>query len=144
MDDELTCLFVWDRSRELIKSAILDNDFMKNLELGQIREIVDCMYPVDVPRGHVVCQEGDVGSVVYVTSGQSLWAPPTFSPAFLSPGRFFFPPPPSVPRSPEMAPLPPRLWGLKKKHGNAASEWASDCSVEMDALIDAVHVWIDI
>jgi len=57
-----------DRSRELIKSAILDNDFMKNLELGQIREIVDCMYPVDVPRGHVVCQEGDVGSIVYVTS----------------------------------------------------------------------------
>ena len=58
------------RSRELIKSAILDNDFMKNLELGQIREIVDCMYPVEVPCGQVICQEGDVGSIVYVTSGQ--------------------------------------------------------------------------
>ncbi|XP_046630491.1 cGMP-dependent protein kinase, isozyme 2 forms cD4/T1/T3A/T3B isoform X1 [Neodiprion virginianus] len=55
-----------DRSRELIKAAILDNDFMKNLELTQIREIVDCMYPVSFPAGSVIIREGDVGSIVFV------------------------------------------------------------------------------
>ncbi|OXU24925.1 cGMP-dependent protein kinase, isozyme 2 forms cD4/T1/T3A/T3B isoform X2 [Nasonia vitripennis] len=54
------------RSRELIKAAILDNDFMKNLELTQIREIVDCMYPVTFPAGHIIIREGDVGSIVFV------------------------------------------------------------------------------
>ncbi|CAL1674649.1 unnamed protein product [Lasius platythorax] len=54
------------RSRELIKTAILDNDFMKNLELTQIREIVDCMYPVTFPVGSIIIKEGDVGSIVFV------------------------------------------------------------------------------
>lgn len=57
------------RSRELIKSAILDNDFMKNLEMTQIREIVDCMYPVEYAAGSLIIKEGDVGSIVYVMEG---------------------------------------------------------------------------
>lgn len=58
------------RSRELIKSAILDNDFMKNLESAQIREIVDCMYPVEYKAGSLIIKEGDVGSIVYVMEGK--------------------------------------------------------------------------
>ncbi|CAK9820004.1 cGMP-dependent protein kinase 1 [Anthophora quadrimaculata] len=58
------------RSRELIKVAILDNDFMKNLELTQIREIVDCMYPVTFSAGSTIIREGDVGSIVYVMEGE--------------------------------------------------------------------------
>lgn len=58
-----------ERSRDLIKAAILGNDFMKNLELAQIREIVDCMYPVDYPRGSLIIKEGDVGSIMYVMEG---------------------------------------------------------------------------
>uniref|UniRef100_A0A3B5L062 cGMP-dependent protein kinase n=1 Tax=Xiphophorus couchianus TaxID=32473 RepID=A0A3B5L062_9TELE len=54
------------RSKELIKEAILDNDFMKNLELSQIQEIVDCMYPVDYGKDACIIKEGDVGSVVFV------------------------------------------------------------------------------
>ncbi|KAK7791456.1 hypothetical protein R5R35_001379 [Gryllus longicercus] len=54
------------KSRELIKAAILDNDFMKNLEITQIREIVDCMYPVEYAAGALIIKEGDVGSIVYV------------------------------------------------------------------------------
>ncbi|XP_033608588.1 cGMP-dependent protein kinase, isozyme 2 forms cD4/T1/T3A/T3B isoform X3 [Cryptotermes secundus] len=54
------------KSRELIKSAILDNDFMKNLEMTQIREIVDCMYPVEYAAGSLIIKEGAVGSIVYV------------------------------------------------------------------------------
>ncbi|XP_052768823.1 cGMP-dependent protein kinase 1-like isoform X2 [Mya arenaria] len=53
-------------SKELIKRAILDNDFMKNLELSQIHDIVDCMHPVDFSKGSVIIKEGDVGSLVYV------------------------------------------------------------------------------
>ncbi|XP_031619272.1 cGMP-dependent protein kinase, isozyme 2 forms cD4/T1/T3A/T3B isoform X2 [Contarinia nasturtii] len=55
-----------ERSRELIKSAILDNDFMKNLDMNQIREIVDCMYPVQYAAKSLIIKEGDVGSIVYV------------------------------------------------------------------------------
>lgn len=63
-------LFVsFSSSRELIKSAILDNDFMKNLEMTQIREIVDCMYPVEYAAGSLIIKEGDVGSIVYVMEG---------------------------------------------------------------------------
>uniref|UniRef100_A0A672FPD9 cGMP-dependent protein kinase n=1 Tax=Salarias fasciatus TaxID=181472 RepID=A0A672FPD9_SALFA len=53
-------------SKELIKDAILDNDFMKNLELSQIQEIVDCMYPVDYGKDACIIREGDVGSLVFV------------------------------------------------------------------------------
>jgi cGMP-dependent protein kinase len=55
-----------ESSRELIKAAILDNDFMKNLEMTQIREIVDCMYPEAYKTGSIIIKEGDVGSIVYV------------------------------------------------------------------------------
>ncbi|XP_054454619.1 cGMP-dependent protein kinase 1-like isoform X2 [Anoplopoma fimbria] len=54
------------QSKEMIKDAILDNDFMKNLELSQIQEIVDCMYPVDYGKDACIIKEGDVGSLVYV------------------------------------------------------------------------------
>ncbi|XP_074647310.1 cGMP-dependent protein kinase 1-like [Tubulanus polymorphus] len=54
------------RSKDLIKNAILDNDFMKNLEMSQIREIVDCMYPVSYKQGKKIIEEGEVGSLVYV------------------------------------------------------------------------------
>lgn len=57
------------RSKDLIKEAILDNDFMKNLELSQIQEIVDCMYPVEYGKDSCIIKEGDVGSLVYVMEG---------------------------------------------------------------------------
>ena len=58
------------RSRKLIKSAIMDNDFMKNLESAQIKEIVDCMYPMEYAKGSLIIKEGDVGSIVYVMEGE--------------------------------------------------------------------------
>ncbi|KAL0274711.1 UNVERIFIED_CONTAM: hypothetical protein PYX00_002774 [Menopon gallinae] len=60
------------KSRELIKAAILDNDFMKNLEMTQIRETVDCMYPVEYAAGSLIIKEGDVGSIVYVMEGKAI------------------------------------------------------------------------
>lgn len=43
---------------------------MKNLELTQIREIVDCMYPEHYKAGSLIIKEGDVGSIVYVLEGE--------------------------------------------------------------------------
>lgn len=56
-------------TRDLIKQAILDNDFMKNLDTGQILAIVECMYPVEYSCDDVIIEEGDVGSIVYVMEG---------------------------------------------------------------------------
>merc|ERR1712241_775914 len=55
-----------EKSKTLIRSAIMDNDFMKNLEPQQISEIVDCMYPMEYAKGALIIKEGDVGSIVYV------------------------------------------------------------------------------
>lgn len=55
---------------KLIIHTLLDNDFMKNLEGTQIREIVDCMYPVQYAAGSLIIKEGDVGSIVYVMEGE--------------------------------------------------------------------------
>lgn len=46
---------------------------MKNLESTQIREIVDCMYPVQYAGGSLIIKEGDVGSIVYVMEGECLF-----------------------------------------------------------------------
>ena len=42
---------------------------MKNLEMAQIREIVDCMFPVNYERGKLIITEGDVGSSMFVMEG---------------------------------------------------------------------------
>jgi len=42
---------------------------MKNLEMAQIHEIVDCMYPVRYAAGSLIIEEGAVGSIVYVMEG---------------------------------------------------------------------------
>merc|ERR1719392_251546 len=55
-----------ERAGELIRGAIMDNDFMKNLETSQIKEIVDCMYPMEYAKGSLIIKEGDIGSIVYV------------------------------------------------------------------------------
>uniref|UniRef100_A0A1I8M0W3 cAMP-dependent protein kinase type II-alpha regulatory subunit n=1 Tax=Musca domestica TaxID=7370 RepID=A0A1I8M0W3_MUSDO len=69
-EDKLMKIPKCAKSRELIKSAILDNDFMKNLDITQIREIVDCMYPVKYAAKSLIIKEGDVGSIVYVMEGE--------------------------------------------------------------------------
>ncbi|XP_077999014.1 cGMP-dependent protein kinase 1-like isoform X2 [Glandiceps talaboti] len=56
------------RSKQLIKDAILDNDFTKNLDASQIREIVDCMYPKTFQKGQLVIKEGDAGAHFYVAA----------------------------------------------------------------------------
>ncbi|KAL3877805.1 hypothetical protein ACJMK2_035452 [Sinanodonta woodiana] len=56
------------RSKQLIKDAVLDNDFLKNLESTQIREVVECMYEKPVKAGHYIIREGDAGQDLYVAA----------------------------------------------------------------------------
>ena len=50
----------------------MENDFLKNLDGGQVREIVDSMYPREFERGSFVIREGDAGIQNY-NEMKSLW-----------------------------------------------------------------------
>lgn len=56
------------RSKQLIKEALLDNDFLKNLEPAQVREVVDSMYSERYKQGCLVVREGDAGRHLYVSA----------------------------------------------------------------------------
>lgn len=45
---------------------------MKHFSAEQLRQIVECMYPVEFKKEAVIIREGDVGSRVYVLEGLSL------------------------------------------------------------------------
>jgi hypothetical protein len=45
----------------LIKDAVMENDFLKNLDATQVREIVESMYPREFEKGSYVIREGDAG-----------------------------------------------------------------------------------
>jgi len=49
----------------------MDNNFLKNLDTTQVREIVDCVYERKVKTGQFVIKEGDPGQHFYVAAGQS-------------------------------------------------------------------------
>uniref|UniRef100_A0A146L1V6 cGMP-dependent protein kinase n=2 Tax=Lygus hesperus TaxID=30085 RepID=A0A146L1V6_LYGHE len=56
------------RSKQLIKGALLENDLLKNLEPGQMREMVDCMYTRECVKGSFLIKEGEAGSHLYVSA----------------------------------------------------------------------------
>lgn len=66
-----TVFLLYFRSKQIIRDAILDNNFLKNLDSIQVREIVDCMYEKRVKTGQYVIREGEAGQHLYVTAGQS-------------------------------------------------------------------------
>ncbi|CAG7720177.1 unnamed protein product [Allacma fusca] len=55
-----------DRSKELIKSAILDNDFLRHLDPSRVNELVDCMYAEEYVENAIIIREGSPGSTLYV------------------------------------------------------------------------------
>lgn len=56
------------RSKQLIRDALMENDFLKNMVSSQVREIVDCMYSEVFPRDSLVIREGDPGNHFYVSA----------------------------------------------------------------------------
>uniref|UniRef100_A0A5K3FFP6 Cyclic nucleotide-binding domain-containing protein n=1 Tax=Mesocestoides corti TaxID=53468 RepID=A0A5K3FFP6_MESCO len=60
------------KTREILNQAILENDFMRNLDTTQVVELVECMYSVNFASGNTIIREGELGSVVYVMEGESM------------------------------------------------------------------------
>ncbi|XP_015595455.1 cGMP-dependent protein kinase 1 [Cephus cinctus] len=56
------------RSRRQIKRAILENEFLGNLEENQVEALVSAMYPKQIPPNTQVIREGDIGSHLYVSA----------------------------------------------------------------------------
>uniref|UniRef100_A0A3B5AA13 cGMP-dependent protein kinase n=1 Tax=Stegastes partitus TaxID=144197 RepID=A0A3B5AA13_9TELE len=54
------------RSQRLIQAAFLKNDLLQNLDEGEIRAIITCMYRSTINQGCYVIQEGTVGAQAYV------------------------------------------------------------------------------
>ena len=66
------------RSAELIRMALLGNEFLRHLDPGQMKEIAECCQPLAVGPGCLIIREGDAGSLVYVMEGRySLYVLPT-------------------------------------------------------------------
>ncbi|XP_063862359.1 uncharacterized protein LOC135101919 isoform X4 [Scylla paramamosain] len=63
------------RSKDLLRQAILENDFLKNLEIGQVKEIVESMYSVTYEEGSLIIKEGDIGSMLYIMEAAALSLP---------------------------------------------------------------------
>ncbi|EDV21557.1 uncharacterized protein TRIADDRAFT_30166, partial [Trichoplax adhaerens] len=54
--------------RQLIRRVILENDFMKHLQMPQVQEIVKCMYPCTFNESDIIIREGEYGNRLYVTA----------------------------------------------------------------------------
>ncbi|XP_056275732.1 cGMP-dependent protein kinase 1 isoform X2 [Pseudoliparis swirei] len=71
--DPMTLAMVSHRScdkspavQRLIRSSFLRNDLLKNLDEGEIRTIISCMYPTTITQGCHIIQEGANGAQAYV------------------------------------------------------------------------------
>merc|ERR1711879_928950 len=54
------------KSKQLIKEAILSNDFTKSAAAAQLKEIIDCMYEKKVAKGSFIIKQGERGEHLYV------------------------------------------------------------------------------
>ncbi|XP_070500721.1 cGMP-dependent protein kinase, isozyme 1 isoform X2 [Chironomus tepperi] len=56
------------KSKQQIKDAISDNDFLKHLDCVQVRELVESMYSRSVDAGEYVIRENEPGNHLYVSA----------------------------------------------------------------------------
>ena len=57
------------RSKDTIREAIKDNDFLTYLEASQVKELVDVMYSKEFKKGEYIIREGEPGQHLYVIEG---------------------------------------------------------------------------
>lgn len=56
-------------AKQLIRDAVQQNDFLRQLDHKQVIEMVECMYEKVVKAGDWVIREGEAGSHLYVAAG---------------------------------------------------------------------------
>ncbi|CRK93803.1 CLUMA_CG007330, isoform A [Clunio marinus] len=56
------------KSKQQIKDAVLENDFLKYLDCVQIRELVESMYSRDVDLGEFIVRENETGNHLFVSA----------------------------------------------------------------------------
>ena len=61
------------RSKQLIREAVMENDFLKHLSSSQVREIVDYMEKKNVPAGTHVIREGDTGKLDHFMTWKNIF-----------------------------------------------------------------------
>uniref|UniRef100_A0A5S6R063 cGMP-dependent protein kinase n=1 Tax=Trichuris muris TaxID=70415 RepID=A0A5S6R063_TRIMR len=60
------------QAKQLIRNAILQNDFLRHLDREQVSEMVECAYERDVNADEFVIQEGSAGTHLYVAAAGEL------------------------------------------------------------------------
>ncbi|CAL1526309.1 unnamed protein product [Lymnaea stagnalis] len=60
------------KSKQLIKDALMGNEFIKVLAVSQMREVIDCMYEKKVPKQCYIIKEGERGEHLYVCAEGTL------------------------------------------------------------------------
>lgn len=62
--------FFFCSAKQLIRDAVMQNDFLRHLDKEQVTEIVECMYEKCVEAGEYVIKEGEAGAHLYVAGGE--------------------------------------------------------------------------
>ncbi|VDN15010.1 unnamed protein product [Dibothriocephalus latus] len=58
------------KSRQEIRNALRNNEYLKNLDAVQLQEIVSCMYEYSIKEGCYIIREGEDGNHLYVAAGK--------------------------------------------------------------------------
>ena len=57
--------------KKLLTEALNKNEYLKRLEVQQIRDMVECMYQRSFQQGEFVLQQGQPGHHLFVLAGNS-------------------------------------------------------------------------
>lgn len=63
--------------KKLLTDALNKNQYLKRLELQQIKDMVECMYERTYQQGEYVVQQGEPGNHLFVLAGRPgpAWSP---------------------------------------------------------------------
>lgn len=63
--------------KKLLTDALNKNQYLKRLELQQIKDMVECMYERTYQQGEYVIKQGEPGNHLFVLAGRSsrVWSP---------------------------------------------------------------------
>lgn len=70
---EVVTLLCWclNSVKKLLTDALNKNQYLRRLELQQIKDIVECMYERTYQRGEYVIEQGEPGNHLFVLAGRS-------------------------------------------------------------------------